>query len=258
MATKRRSKLDYFPFFPKDCEADEAIRMMDDAQLGFWLRCVCFQWPNGSIPADPSTLALVLLGRGTEGGTTCGTEGGTVGGPNAAQRTAQYVAQMLNGPVGLRMKPHPTLQGRLADSRLLAEYEIAKEASTTNAKNAGAKRDDVAERNGDMSLSDPLFCSVSVSDEVEQWFESEFWPMYPRKVAKPKALKAARKHGETVEARARIMETLRRALPALSREVKPDGDFRPYPASWLNQEPWLNESPSAQPTPAPKPWKADW
>lgn len=242
---RRRNKLDYFAFFPKDCEADESIRLMDDAQFGFWMRCLCYQWPNGSIPADAGVLAVALSGRAA---------GGEV-------RTPKYIEEMLSGPVGNRMKPHPLLDGRLADTRLLTERAIAEEESATNKKNRSTKDEEFVEGKTENSCDDSLFCSVSVlkkKDEVEQWFETEFWPMYPRKVAKPKALRAARKHGETVEARARIMETLRRALPALRQQLKADEDYRPYPASWLNQEPWLNEASPTQSSPAPAPWKADW
>jgi hypothetical protein len=84
-------------------------------------------------------------------------------------------------------------------------------------------------------------------DEVKAWFDSEFWPMYPRKVAKPQALKAACRHGKTATDRAAIMDCLRRRLPALQAQFRTDGDFRPYPASWLNQTPWIDPQETATP-----------
>lgn len=78
------------------------------------------------------------------------------------------------------------------------------------------------------------------TDLVKVWFDSEFWPVYPRKVSKPAALKAARSHGKTATDRAAIMECLRRRLPAIQAQLRADGDFRPYPASWLNQMPWID------------------
>jgi hypothetical protein len=36
------------------------------------------------------------------------------------------------------------------------------------------------------------------------------------------------------------MDCLRRQLPALQEQFRADGDFRPYPATWLNQTPWLD------------------
>ena len=36
------------------------------------------------------------------------------------------------------------------------------------------------------------------------------------------------------------MECLRLKLPALQEQFKADGDYRPYPATWLNQTPWID------------------
>jgi hypothetical protein len=73
---------------------------------------------------------------------------------------------------------------------------------------------------------------------LDEWFDLEFWPAYPRRVAKPKALAAARRHGKTATDRAVILACLRRRLPSLQAQNRADGNFIPYPASWLNQMPW--------------------
>jgi hypothetical protein len=83
-------------------------------------------------------------------------------------------------------------------------------------------------------------------DEVKLWFGASFWPAYPRKVGKPQALKAARRHGKTAGERAAIMACLERQLPALRGQFRTDGDYRPYPASWLNREPWHDPSDEAE------------
>jgi hypothetical protein len=75
-------------------------------------------------------------------------------------------------------------------------------------------------------------------DEVLDWFNSEFWPLYPRKVAKPKALQAVRRHGKTPERRAEITAGLRSQLAWLATQLRADGDFRPYPATWINTMRW--------------------
>ena len=71
--------------------------------------------------------------------------------------------------------------------------------------------------------------------------------MYPRKVGKPQALKAARRHAKTATDRAAILECLKRRLPALQEQFRADGDFRPYPERWLNQTPWLDPEETARP-----------
>jgi hypothetical protein len=91
------------------------------------------------------------------------------------------------------------------------------------------------------------------ADTVKVWYESEFWPAYPRKVAKPQGLKAARRFGKTAEDRTAIMECLLRKLPALQTQFKTDGDYRPYPASWLGQQPWNDPEEAERPASARKP-----
>jgi len=89
-------------------------------------------------------------------------------------------------------------------------------------------------------------------DEVKVWFDGEFWPMYPRKVSRPQALRAARRNGRTAADRVAIVECLRRRLPALQEQLKADGDYRPYPASWLNQQPWNDPEEAVRPAAATK------
>ena len=90
------------------------------------------------------------------------------------------------------------------------------------------------------------------TDEVRGWFESQFWPAYPRKVAKPQGLKAARRFGKTAADREAIMECLLRRLPALQGQFKADGDYRPYPASWLCQTHWLDGTEAERPASVPR------
>ena len=73
------------------------------------------------------------------------------------------------------------------------------------------------------------------TEEILRWFDLDFWPIYPRKVGKPQALKAARRHAKTATDRAAILECLNRRLPSLQAQFRTDGDFRPYPASGLTK-----------------------
>ncbi|MBC9822746.1 hypothetical protein [Terrabacter sp. MAHUQ-38] len=69
-----------------------------------------------------------------------------------------------------------------------------------------------------------------------------FWKMYPRKTGKgaargkwAKAVKAAGGDPEV------ILNALVLQLPALRMQLRPDGDYRPHPATWLHQERWQDE-----------------
>lgn len=91
----------------------------------------------------------------------------------------------------------------------------------------------------------------SMLAEIADWFHREFWPVYPRKVAKEAALKAAKrsKFLSTSDGRAFALNALRVQLPDLrSREVSKI----PHAATWINGERW-NDEPDLPFTPAPLP-----
>lgn len=73
----------------------------------------------------------------------------------------------------------------------------------------------------------------------ETCFE-DFWKLYPRKIGKEAAVKAWR--GATKKAKPdAIIAALREQLPSLQMQRRTDGDFRPHPATWLNQGRWADE-----------------
>jgi hypothetical protein len=82
--------------------------------------------------------------------------------------------------------------------------------------------------------------------EILTWFQGQFWPAYPRKVARAAAAKAALKL-RTPELRAAALAGLRAQLPALQQRMAEDPRMVPHPATWLNQERWSDEpDPPAQ------------
>lgn len=55
--------LPYFKWYPADADTDQNFRAMDDADIGFYIRCLNHAWVNGGIPADPKERARVLHTR---------------------------------------------------------------------------------------------------------------------------------------------------------------------------------------------------
>ena len=76
---------------------------------------------------------------------------------------------------------------------------------------------------------------------VTEWFDSEFWPFYPKREDKANALKAdVMKYGKTEADRSAIIERLKADLPDLTgREIR----FIPLPAAWLNKQRWKDGPP---------------
>jgi len=55
-----KKKAVWFKFYPSDFDTDENVRLMDDADLGFYLRCLNHAFINGSLPADMGRLARIM------------------------------------------------------------------------------------------------------------------------------------------------------------------------------------------------------
>ena len=83
----------------------------------------------------------------------------------------------------------------------------------------------------------------------DSWF-SEFWEAYPRKVDKQSAVRAWKKIKPDASLMAKIMEGLRRWKES-EQWLKENGQYIPYPATWLNKRRWEDEVKKAAP-PAPQ------
>ncbi len=83
------------------------------------------------------------------------------------------------------------------------------------------------------------------------WFES-FWGAYPRKTAKPAALKAWGKLAPDAGLVALILAALDRHR-ASEQWRRDGGQFIPHPATWLNQRRWEDELPPPGPKRGPGP-----
>lgn len=69
--------------------------------------------------------------------------------------------------------------------------------------------------------------------EIQQWLEKEFWPVYPKKVAKEDAREAAESMATTPEQRFAIIEGLLKQIPGMRLK---DIQYIPNPATYLNKK----------------------
>jgi hypothetical protein len=77
-----------------------------------------------------------------------------------------------------------------------------------------------------------------------------FWDAYPKKVSKPDAVKAWEKLKPDVDLVGSIMKGLQRWKESGEWQQN-DGQFIPYPATWLNKRRWEDDIRPASQTPAP-------
>jgi uncharacterized protein YdaU (DUF1376 family) len=54
------NKAPAFQWYPKDCDSDENVRLMDDAEFGFYVRCLNHAWLNEGLPGDVAMIARLF------------------------------------------------------------------------------------------------------------------------------------------------------------------------------------------------------
>jgi hypothetical protein len=81
--------------------------------------------------------------------------------------------------------------------------------------------------------------------EITSWFEKVFWPWYPRKDGKRKALQTAHEVAVSQEIRDLIFAAVRAQRDCPGSALYPEGgrDFIPHGSNWLQGQRWLDEDP---------------
>jgi uncharacterized protein YdaU (DUF1376 family) len=208
-----------FQFYPKEYLSSAKIAMMTPAQEGAYWRLLAYCWldPDCSIPDDDRVLAhLSRLGEGwLNGGSTLVRECFT---------------------------PHPTIQGRLVNLRLLAEREKQaewrakssnggrKSAESRRCKNKGGSGLVGTKRQPKVNIA---VCSLQSPHNIYISPE-EIYAAYPKKVGRPTALRAIQKAmgkicpGCLLHATEKYRDVRRNNLDEMPTV--------PHPATWFNQE----------------------
>lgn len=227
-------------FYWSDYASDEALKMCSLAAQGLWMRMLCTMAgsePYGYLTINGHTLNEVDLAK------------------------LYAVAQAEVGDAVAELDRYGVFsrdaKGRIYSRRMVRD---AKKAATArkNGKRGGnpslgkQKENQLSDKGEDKSGDKPHIpearsqkpdednkSSLPVDDPIEAEFE-EWYSRYPRKVAKPSALKAYR--------RARKKASASELLVGIDvyRATKPDYADYAHPATWLNGERWLDEPPKRE------------
>lgn len=232
-----RQKLPWFPFCPIDFLTDEQVLQMNLQQVGIYLKLLCHQWIEGSIPADPLALQA-MLGVGL-------------------QPTTSLVVSDLLAICSLCFQKHPRVKNRLINPRMYRD-QIKQSASyqrvVEGGRRGGLSR--VAQASLKPGSSHPQAIRNRDRNRDRERKEEEksvsalvahggvgfemFWASYPKKVGKDAALKVwQRIHPD--EALQQVM--VARVLVECKNEqwCREDGRFIPHASTWLHQKRWQDE-----------------
>jgi len=214
-----------FQFYPADFLSDENVVLMNNTEVGCYIKLLCYCWKQGSIPDDINKIAK-LCGETEESmaqlwiAIRCCFKNSEVGGRLMHQRLEKE-----------RKKQIEFREERAESGRKGAEIRWK------NKKNGSAIAKPIAKpiaKNGSSSSSSSNTYSVD--------FE-KFWSEYPNKVEKKKAFKnwQALKKKNQFPSLDLILSSIKKQK--LWRENS-NGEFRPewkHPTTWLNSGCWDDE-----------------
>ena len=225
--------LPYFCWYPADAETDANFRAMDDADIGYYIRCLNHAWINGGIPADPKERARVM-------------------------RTQRGAADKRWLRVGKCFVPDPNHPTMLVNSRQESERQLAYIKSAKAAESAKVRYERTADAlptqsertarasesvfvSGVSSLKSTYLKKIEAS-ETSPRFE-EFWDIYPVKDGKPVAF-GVWAGLVTVENEAEVFACLERYLASDRAGRNPKN-----PNNWLHdcaRDAWKSDWPAPQ------------
>ena len=223
-----------FQFYPADFISDENVVLMNNQEVGCYIKLLCFCWKQGSIPNDMRKIAKLC------------NENETV------------MAQLWDS---LKSCFNKNNNGRLCNPRLEKERKkqitFRKERSESGQKgainrwnknkikdkkpNSSAIAKPLAEPMANDGSSSSSSSSHSISKKKQIYTQSflSFWNKYPKKSGKKDAFKAYQK--------AKDKPPISELLKIIDRHIqsdqwqKEDGEFIPFPATWLNKGRWDDE-----------------
>lgn len=210
-------ELPYFRWYPGDAESDSKYVAMTFAERGLYHKALNYAWMNDGLPIEDSEVGRVL----------------------------KMTVRELNSIWPRVRQCFEEVNAKLCNRRQEEERSYAKNkserATESIRKRYERSSDDPPRAYGSDTVSSSAVVVSSKEkkrDEILAWFEDDFWPLYPRKVGRPEALRAARKVATTPELRAEIISGLTGLLPDYAAR---DVAHVKHPGPWLNGERWKDQ-----------------
>lgn len=221
-----------FQFYPSDFLSDENVALMNNTEVGCYIKLLCFCWKQGSIPNDVNKIAKLC------------------------NETEESMAQLWIA-ISCCFKDGVN-EGRLTHRRLEKErqkqLEFSKERSVSGTKGAEIRWENERKRRKkkvDSSaiakpMAEPMAnysSSSSSSDNKYSVCFLKFYSEYPLKKEKKKAYKK----WQTLKKQNQL-PSIDIILSAITKQKEwrknNNGNFRPewkHPATWLNAGCWEDE-----------------
>ena len=249
-----------FQFYPADWRANAKLRRCSHAERGIWLEVMCLmhdndeygilRWPLADIaqaigcrPADLRALREKGVLKGAD---TSETHEAFVYTPRHAGKDGEPVILIgaQNGPLwySSRMVRDEYVRQHAGASTRFGVKEPSPSRQPTR-RQGGRQGEAPTPRQGYGASSSSSSSSKTKPPVVPlkgDGLFGQFWTAYPRKVAKPAALKAWTRVNVDEPLLAILLAAIERQRQS-EQWRKDSGAYIPHPASWLNQRRWEDE-----------------
>lgn len=232
----------WMKFFPRDWRGDQALRAVSIAARGLWMECLCIMHearPYGHLVLNGQPVGDDALARMT------GASVDEVSALMAELRKAGVFNVTREGIIFSRRmtKDHARAsKGRKAVQKRWAQKFDNKEKSSS--PNRVPNRVPITQKPEARSQKEDA--NASIKDEREREFHETFWPAYPLKVGKPKALKAFLDARKKTSLDAIMAGVHRYASERIGRDKK----YTKQAQGWLNREGWDDEAMTGEVVPS--------
>lgn len=226
------------PFYVADWVKDPGLRLCTKAAKGLWIDLLCVLWEaeergvasTGGVPWSDQQVAAVVGGDTSE--------------------TSRLLAELFANGVCSRNKSGAILSRRMVRDEDARTYERSR-------KRKQRKRKQPSSCPGDVPCDVPALSPYMKYDsEISKTHIDSLYEAYPRKIQRPRAIKAIRKAlGEAP------FDVLIAAVQAYAKSVAAkDRKYIPYPASWFNDRRWEDDRTEWGETGdvIPDEWWSDW
>ena len=143
-----------------------------------------------------------------------------------AQHTEQHTAHHSEFENGTQFATHRTTHAAT----------LSKEVKNLS-KKYKSKSDDLDRAPADVATNRRSGSRPPVDEDLRRWFSEEFWPIYPRKEGRVKAIEAASSKATSSEKRAFYLTRLKAQLPGYLQRKRDSGQrVIPLASTWFNQD----------------------
>lgn len=225
----------WLKFYPSDWRADPALRMCSLAARGLWMEMLCLMHeatPRGHLLVNGRAITSAQLAS------LVGMDAGSVDVLLSELEQAGVFSRKKNDVIFSRRMEKDENKSRKSreNGKMGGNPSLCKETEIEASLNPRDNTQKPEARNQKPEKEKiPKEPRQAEPDAVLDEFSRIFWPAYPRKDAKPAALKAFRKARQRVELEP-MMEGLHRYKAGIS-----DPKYTCQPATWLNNDRWADE-----------------